>query len=421
MNKEKVTKEYKRRVCKIWTSELYSGNKITAHNTFAVAQTMPAIGILNWTRKEIEDLDKATRQIICYTSNLHMRSNINRIYVPRKQGGRGLASIEDTFAPRIVALANHIEAAATSNPFLEKVKEHEQNNIIRLRDQLLQYHDIEPEKYTKSARNTKLKCDHLEAWKNKPLHSYIFKKIEDDNEIGKPASHQWLHSGISSHVEGYINGMQDQEIATKATRKWREKDPTINAKCRLCGSQDETVLHALGSCPSLSSNLYMTARHENVGRHIVEEIVKQEKQLTYRKRPESVTVIKNKEIWWNMSIKTANKVEYNRPDAVIWNKETKVCHLVEISVPLDINTSNRQVVKRDKYMLLVSEMQQLYRNYTFQIIPVIIGCLGAIPKSLEQNLKKLGLEDATYKSLIEKLQKTALPGSVMIMKTFIRM
>ena len=215
--------------------------------------------------------------------------------------------------------------------------------------------------------------------------------------------------------------MQEQEIATKATRKRREKDLTINAKCHLCDSQDETVLHALGSFPSLSSNLYTTVRHDNVGQHIVEEIVKQKnKESTYRKRPESVTVIGNKEIWWNMPIKTTNKVEYNRPDVVIWNRETKVCHLVEISVPLDINISNRQVVKRDTYMPLVSEMQQSYRNYTFQIIPVITGCLGVIPKSLEQNLKKLGLEVATYKPLIKKLRKTALLGSVTIMKTFMR-
>ena len=182
-----------------------------------------------------------------------MRSDINRIYIPRKQGGRGLASIEDTCTSRIEALANHIEAAAASNLFLENVKEHEQNNIIRLRDQLLQYHDIEPKKYIKSALKTKLKSDHLEAWKNKPLHSYIFKKIEEDNEIDKEASHQWLHSGISLHVKGYINAMQEQGIATKATRKRREKDLTINARCHLCDSLDETVLHALRSCPSLLS------------------------------------------------------------------------------------------------------------------------------------------------------------------------
>ena len=44
LNKAKVTKEYKRHVCKIWTSELYSGNKIRAHNTFAVPLITPTIG-----------------------------------------------------------------------------------------------------------------------------------------------------------------------------------------------------------------------------------------------------------------------------------------------------------------------------------------------------------------------------------------
>ena len=80
---------------------------------------------------------------------------------------------------------------------------------------------------------------------------------------------------------------------------------------------------------------------------------------------------------------------------------------MEISVSLDINISNQQVVKRDKYIPLVSEMRQSYRNYTFQIIPVIIGCLGAIHKSLEQNLKKLGLEDAIYKPLKKAAENRA--------------
>ena len=163
-----------------------------------------------------------------------------------------------------------------------------------MRDQLLPYHDIEPEKYTKSALKAKLKRDHLEAWKNKPLHSYIFKKIEEDNEIDKEASHQWLHSGISSHIEGCINAMQQQETATKATQKRREKDPTINAKCRVCDSKDETVLHALGSYPSLSLNPYTTARHDNVGQHIVEEIVEQEnKESRYRKRPKQRDLVEH--------------------------------------------------------------------------------------------------------------------------------
>ena len=121
----------------------------------------------------------------------------------------------------------------------------------------------------------------------------------------------------------------------------------------------------------------------------------------------------------NMPVTTTSKVDYDRPDVLVWEKESKLCHAIEISIPLDFNTSNRQIVKRDKYMPLVSEMQQMYQNYKFKIVPVIIGCLGAIPKSHVPNLKKLGLDKP--KQVTRRLQKTALLGSLKIMKTFMKM
>ena len=69
----------------------------------------------------------------------------------------------------MIRLAKHIEEAADTNAFMKKVKQHEQENIIRLKDQLLEYHNIKPEEYTKQAVKTKLKQDHMKAWKNKPL------------------------------------------------------------------------------------------------------------------------------------------------------------------------------------------------------------------------------------------------------------
>ena len=156
---------------------------------------------------------------------------------------------------------------------------------------------------------------------------------------------------MSSHVEGYINAMQEQEIATKATKKRRNKDQSMNSKCRLCETQEETVLHVLGACPSLSTNLYISTRHDNVGQIIVEQVLKQEnKDHQQRKRPESVIETPPKEIWWNIPVTTTNKMEYNCPDVMVWEKESKLCYVIEISIPLDFNTSKRQIVKRDKYM-----------------------------------------------------------------------
>ena len=58
---------------------------MTAHNSFA----MP---LVSYT---IRILDKATCKIMNFTGSLHSRGDIDRINVPRKQGGRGLTSIED--------------------------------------------------------------------------------------------------------------------------------------------------------------------------------------------------------------------------------------------------------------------------------------------------------------------------------------
>ena len=47
LNKDKETKEYYKRVRKIWSSELYENNKVIAHNIFATPVATPTFGILN--------------------------------------------------------------------------------------------------------------------------------------------------------------------------------------------------------------------------------------------------------------------------------------------------------------------------------------------------------------------------------------
>ena len=101
------------------------------------------------------------------------------------------------------------------------------------------------------------------------MHCYIFRKVEADQEIDTQASHNWLNTGLSSHVEGYATALQEQEIPTKATIKWHTEEPNIESKCRLCKDQEETVFHVLGSCSSLSSNLYLTKRHDNIAKELL--------------------------------------------------------------------------------------------------------------------------------------------------------
>ena len=208
---------------------------------------------------------------------------MNRLYVPRKLGGRGLTLIEDMYTLRNIILADHLQKQKTMNRLLAKAAEHEEKNIIRLGFELRAELGLQTEGNINRERvKNKLKQKHLEAWRNKPMHSYVFKKVETGNDIDAQASHNWMNTGISSHVEGYVITLQKQEIATRATIKCRDKGRNNETICRLCKSQEETVFHVLGSCSSLSSNLYLATRHDNIARELVCEIANVEKPKNQR-------------------------------------------------------------------------------------------------------------------------------------------
>ena len=51
-------------------------------------------GVIKWRKDELQGIDRKTRKIMTMNKELHPRSNVARIYVPRKKGGRGLISCE---------------------------------------------------------------------------------------------------------------------------------------------------------------------------------------------------------------------------------------------------------------------------------------------------------------------------------------
>ena len=173
-NKQMVIKEYKTRVKKIWGSELNGYNKAIAHNAFAVPVVTPTIGILKWTKKEINDLDIATRKIITMTGGFHQASDIDRLYVERKKGGRGLRSIEDMYEIRMVGLMEHLEQMKEKHSLLKEVEVHERQTIGRLGKGFIQRR----ESYQKCS-NVKQgsRKEHEERWKGKVTQKVFTEEI----------------------------------------------------------------------------------------------------------------------------------------------------------------------------------------------------------------------------------------------------
>ena len=52
-------------------------------------------GVLDWTNKELKSIDNKTSKLMTTNESLHPRENVGRLYLARKEGGRGLISCEE--------------------------------------------------------------------------------------------------------------------------------------------------------------------------------------------------------------------------------------------------------------------------------------------------------------------------------------
>ena len=61
-----------------------------------------------WTRDELKQMDQRTRKLMTMYKT-YPRDDVDRLYVSRKEGGRGLASIEDSVDASIQRLEDYTE------------------------------------------------------------------------------------------------------------------------------------------------------------------------------------------------------------------------------------------------------------------------------------------------------------------------
>ena len=177
---------------------------------------MPTVGILDWTKKEIKDLDIMTRKIISMNRGFHLASDVNRLYTSRTKGDKGITSIEDMYESRTIGIMKHLEEASDTNSLIQMVRKSENNNVMRLGKEF--------EKRIQEGQGTgkitdSMRKDHEKKWKEKVTHGSLQSQIEKDDTIDQKATNNWLQQRFSAHVEGYIMSIQEQELDTKETRK----------------------------------------------------------------------------------------------------------------------------------------------------------------------------------------------------------
>ena len=222
-------------------------------------------------------------------------------------------------------------------------------------------------------------------------HGFVKRKQLDIEDYDGEMSNCWLNvPGMISHAERYITAIQEQEINTRALQKSRtyKDNNAFHSKCRFCHQAKEDIFHLLASCGHLSSSLYLLSRHDEVAKVIFNEIIKEENSNAQHVNPRSEQVWKSEkmEMWWDSAVQSSPRTKHNKPDIVLWKKEEKTCKIIDICIPLDANVKSNEKTKRDRYMPLSVSLKRLYPDYSYSVIPIVLGATGLITKSLSANL-----------------------------------
>ena len=383
--KEKIQKEYLRRTRKLFETKLNGRNLIKGINTWAVPLVRYSRSFLMWTREELKQMNQRTRKLMTMHKALHPRDDVDRLYVFRKEGGRGLASIEDSIDTSIHRLENYIQ-------------KHEGGLITATRHE------------TENTMNNRMTITRKQKWEGKQLYGRFKRLIKN---ISHDKTWTWLRKGnFKRETESLLIAAQDNAIRTNHIKA--RIDKTLqNSKCRLCGDRDETINHIISECSKLALREYK-ARHDWVGKVIHWEMCKKfkfdhtNKWYTHNSAP----VLENDlhKLLWDFNIQTDHLIPARRPDLIKINKNKRTCKIVNFAVPADHRIKLKECEKKGKYLDLARELKKLW-NMQVTIIPIVIGVFGTVIKGL---LK--GLEDLEVGEGVETIQTTALLRTASILR-----
>ena len=79
-----------RRTKLIMKSRFNGRIKTMAIIKWAVSLMRYGAGFVKWTKLEIDELDRKTKKVMTMNKELHARSDVDRLYVSRNEGGSGL-------------------------------------------------------------------------------------------------------------------------------------------------------------------------------------------------------------------------------------------------------------------------------------------------------------------------------------------
>ena len=385
-----VSKEYIRWLRKVLNSKLNGGNLVLGVNAWVVSLLRYSAAFVSWRKNELQAIDRKTRKLFTIYGALHTKSDVDRLYILRKEGGRGLISIEDCVELAIRGLEVSVHGSE------ERLMQAARGDKID---------SLEAASVLKISKKEK----RLEDWEEKVLHGQYLMKT---TKVRSDQCWAWLQNGdLKREAESLIVAAQNQSIRTNLVKARIDKSQG-DSLCRICRKVDESIDHIVSGCSKLAQK-ECKRRHDNLGKIVHWKLARkcnfEAEDKWYEHEPERVLENEDYKILWDFCIQTDHVIEARRPDLVVVDKKERSCEVIDFAVPGDSSIEEKEKEKIEKYQDLGRELQKIW-NVKVKIIPLVVGSLGAIPKQFGNRLKQIDMTVG-----IAQVQKTVLLGTARIL------
>jgi hypothetical protein len=184
-----------------------------------------SFGVIKWSKTNLQNINIKTRVLFTKFSKHHPKSAIERFNLPRENGGRGFSNIEILLKNQIASLKNYFLNRTRDNTFFNALVSADKGYTpLNLSDNIIS--DIVRPNIPDTIANIK----------QKSLHG-------------------------RRETEGFIFAIQDRVINTRNYKKHICGLQSIIDKCRICGTEGETIEHIISSCTVLAQSEYKK-RHD---------------------------------------------------------------------------------------------------------------------------------------------------------------
>nr|XP_027204724.1 uncharacterized protein LOC113798392 [Dermatophagoides pteronyssinus] len=376
-NKQIIINKMVQRIKKLCETKLNGRNLFHAINEFALSTANYYIGIINFEPEDYVRLDVNIRKILKEYSVIRNSSNIDRLYLPRNELGRGLGNMAEKSELMLFNLNEYLLNSINYKAIIESEKA-QATHLGTIKEFICRTYDIPEELLCWDMIKNKQKQRRMNRINEKALHKIVFQN--DDGYIDIRQSSLWLSKGnVSPQEEGMMCKLQDRNLF------WKKN------KCPHCKRATATVDHLATHCGGLL-NFDYKKRHNDVVRCIHMMFAKkygitnQKRLKNYR--VENVVSNERVRIKSDTPILTDNRIDHNKPDLLVHDLKTNDIWLIEVGITNKNILPNTEITKSRKYEMLSNELKTTFKA-NVHIIPIVITWDGLVTNYHKKHLKKI--------------------------------